>query len=96
VAPICGGDFFSTLLVVAGVLRRRRITVWPLLMQFVIVAITAAVFYGFFRFRIPEEVAIVVLAAGALDAPFERQATRCPNAADALMTLGAPTSPINR
>ncbi len=60
---------------VAGVfVLRRRVAVWPLLMQFVIVTITAAAFYGLIRFRIPAEVAIVVLAAAALDALFHRRA----------------------
>jgi hypothetical protein len=49
------------------VLRRRHIMVWPLVAQFAMVTITAAAFYGLIRFRIPAEVALVVLAAAALD-----------------------------
>lgn len=54
-------------------LRRRGIPAWPLLMQFVTVAITAAVFYGLIRFRIPAEIALVVLAASALDSLLRRR-----------------------
>jgi hypothetical protein len=60
---------------VAGgvVLRRRRVPVWPLAATAVIVTITAAVFYGLVRFRVPAEVAIVVLAAVAVDALLRRR-----------------------
>ena len=51
----------------AVVLRRRRIPITPLVAQFVIVTITAALVYGLVRFRVPAEVSIVVLAAVAAD-----------------------------
>ncbi len=57
-------------------LRRRRVMVWPLLAQFGIVVVTAAVFYGLWRFRIPVEVVLVVLAAVAIDAFARRGARR--------------------
>lgn len=59
---------------VAGgvVLQRRRVPLWPLLGTAVIVTLTAALFYGIVRFRVPAEVAIVVLAATALDAAWTR------------------------
>jgi 4-amino-4-deoxy-L-arabinose transferase-like glycosyltransferase len=53
-------------------LRRRRITVLPLLAPVVVVTICAAAFYGTIRFRSPAEVSIVVLAAVALDALWRR------------------------
>jgi hypothetical protein len=54
---------------VAGtvILRRRRVALTPLLAQFVIVTVTAALVYGLVRFRTPAEVSIVVLAAVAID-----------------------------
>jgi hypothetical protein len=36
-------------------------------MTFVIVTLTAVLFYGLIRFRIPAEIAVVVLAAAAVD-----------------------------
>jgi 4-amino-4-deoxy-L-arabinose transferase-like glycosyltransferase len=62
----------------AVILRRRRTPMWPLAATAVIVTITAAAFYGLVRFRIPAEVAIVVLAAVTIDAlwrHFRRPAT---------------------
>ena len=55
---------------VAGVvaLRRRRVPLWPLLSTFVIVLITLTVFYGIVRFRLPADIAVVVLAGVGLDA----------------------------
>ncbi len=44
-------------------LRRRRRVLWPLLATFVVVAATATLFYGLVRFRVPAEIALVVLAA---------------------------------
>jgi hypothetical protein len=49
------------------VLWRRRTAVWPLLATFVMVTVTAALLYGLTRFRVPAEVAIVVLAAVLID-----------------------------
>lgn len=49
-------------------LRRRGEPIWPMLALVAMVVITAAVFYGAIRFRIPADVAIVACAAVALDA----------------------------
>jgi 4-amino-4-deoxy-L-arabinose transferase-like glycosyltransferase len=59
---------------VAGVviLRRRRVIVFPLIALFVTVSVGVALTYGFTRFRAAAEVAIVLLAAVALDAVFRR------------------------
>lgn len=57
----------------AVVLRRRQVPVWPLAGTVVIVTLTAAAFYGLVRFRIPAEIAIVVLAAVAVDALLARR-----------------------
>lgn len=51
----------------AVVLWRRRMPVWPLLAPFVMVTVTAMLLYGLTRFRVPAEVAIVVLAAVLID-----------------------------
>jgi 4-amino-4-deoxy-L-arabinose transferase-like glycosyltransferase len=51
----------------AVLLRRRRATLWPLLAPVVMVIVTAALFYGFLRFRQPAEISLVVLAGVALD-----------------------------
>jgi 4-amino-4-deoxy-L-arabinose transferase-like glycosyltransferase len=56
----------------AVVLRRRGVPLWPLVGTFVIVTLTAALFYGIVRFRVPAEVAIVVMAAVAFDAVWAR------------------------
>jgi 4-amino-4-deoxy-L-arabinose transferase-like glycosyltransferase len=48
-------------------LRRRRVTLVPLIGQFALVTIVAFVFYGVARFRVPAEVSLVVLASIALD-----------------------------
>lgn len=53
-------------------LRRRRVRLWPLLSQFVIVTITAAVIYGLLRFRIPAEISLIVLAGAGLEGPLAR------------------------
>jgi 4-amino-4-deoxy-L-arabinose transferase-like glycosyltransferase len=49
-------------------LRRRGISVLPFVALAAVVTVTAAVFYGTPRFRVPVDVGIVVLAAVALDA----------------------------
>jgi hypothetical protein len=49
------------------ILRRRRVTLVPLVGQFALVTIVAFVFYGVARFRVPAEVSLVVLASIALD-----------------------------
>lgn len=51
----------------AVILRRRKVMILPLVATFLIVTITAAAFYGLLRFRIPSEIALVVLAAAAFD-----------------------------
>lgn len=59
---------------VAGalVLRRRPLVLWPLLATAVAVTATAALFYGIVRFRVPADVAIVVLVAVAVDRALAR------------------------
>ncbi|MCU1458597.1 MAG: hypothetical protein JWL73_2689 [Actinomycetia bacterium] len=61
--------------IVGAVLLRKRRTypVWPLVSMFVLVSITAVVFYATFRFRIPAEVALVVLAALGIDGLLRRR-----------------------
>ncbi len=55
---------------VAGVLvlRRRRVPVFPLLGPFAVVTLSAAAFYGLLRLRFVADIALVVLAAVAVDA----------------------------
>lgn len=60
----------------AVVLRRRRRSIAPFVATAITVTVTAALFYGIVRFRVPADVAIVVLAAVALDAGIERAALR--------------------
>jgi 4-amino-4-deoxy-L-arabinose transferase-like glycosyltransferase len=60
----------------ALVLRRRRVPTWPLVSQAVVVTLTAALVYGLVRFRVPAEVAIVVLAGVAADELLERRRGR--------------------
>lgn len=66
----------APLAVLGTVALRRRGRTWldllPLLMTFVVVTITAALFYGLVRFRVPAEVALVVLAASGIDALWSR------------------------
>lgn len=57
----------------ATTLRRRRTAVIPLLAPIVIVTVTVAITFGSPRFRAPAEIAIVVLAATALDALANRR-----------------------
>ncbi len=49
-------------------LRRRGVTLVPLLGQFALVTIVAFAFYGIVRFRVPAEVSLIVLASISLDA----------------------------
>ena len=51
-------------------LRRRRRPILPLVAQFAMVAITAVLAYGTVRFRMPADVALVVLVGVTLDAAF--------------------------
>jgi 4-amino-4-deoxy-L-arabinose transferase-like glycosyltransferase len=55
---------------VAGVvaLRRRRIPVYPLLVEFLVVAIAAAISFGLIRYRAAAEVPLLILAAVGIDA----------------------------
>ena len=50
------------------ILRRRREPVYPLVAMVVVTTLTALVTYGSYRFRSESEVALVILAAVALDA----------------------------
>ena len=58
----------------AVVLRHRRVTLLPLVALVVTVTVGAALSYGFTRFRASAEVAIVLLAAVAIDAVLRRRA----------------------
>jgi hypothetical protein len=53
-------------------LRRRRQPILPMLALAAMVTITAVIFYGALRFRVPADVAIVVCAAVAVDAIWSR------------------------
>ncbi|MBI2705398.1 MAG: acyltransferase family protein [Actinobacteria bacterium] len=48
-------------------LWKRRISVWPLVATAVIASLTAMVFYGIARFRLPADIAMSVLGAVAID-----------------------------
>lgn len=48
-----------------NLLRSRGRAVWPLLATAVVATLTSALFYGLLRFRVPAEVALVVLAGVA-------------------------------
>jgi 4-amino-4-deoxy-L-arabinose transferase-like glycosyltransferase len=79
----------------AVVLRRRRVPVWPLASTAVVVLITVVAFYGIVRFRLPLDVAVVVLAAVAIDALVRRVrgGSPAPTASEPAMAprdLGAP------
>jgi 4-amino-4-deoxy-L-arabinose transferase-like glycosyltransferase len=54
------------------VLRRREITIVPFVAAIIAVTVGASLFYGIIRFRVPGDVAAVVLAAVALDAALSR------------------------
>jgi hypothetical protein len=47
--------------------RRREVRLLPLVAMPVLVFIVTTLFYGLTRFRLPAEIAFVVLAAAALD-----------------------------
>jgi hypothetical protein len=53
-------------------LRRRDRPVWPFVAQVVLVAFTAAAFYGLARFRISADVAFVIGAGVALEVAARR------------------------
>jgi 4-amino-4-deoxy-L-arabinose transferase-like glycosyltransferase len=67
-----------TLLAAAGVavLHRRKVPVWPLLAFPVIVFISVGLTFAQTRYRVPAEVAMVLLAAVAVDAGFARFRSR--------------------
>jgi peptidoglycan/LPS O-acetylase OafA/YrhL/4-amino-4-deoxy-L-arabinose transferase-like glycosyltransferase len=48
-------------------LWKRRVPVWPLLATAVIASITAVIFYGIVRFRLPADIAMCVLGAVAVE-----------------------------
>ena len=48
-------------------LRRARIPVWPLLMLAVLVSLSAAMTFGFSRYRLAAEIPLVLLAGAGLD-----------------------------
>jgi peptidoglycan/LPS O-acetylase OafA/YrhL len=75
------GLWVYRLVVVPGVvglvlLRRRRTTVWPLVMVLVMVTVTAAAVYGHVRFRTTGDLVLAVGAAVALDAAWSALAGR--------------------
>jgi 4-amino-4-deoxy-L-arabinose transferase-like glycosyltransferase len=78
---------------VAGgvVLWRRKVPVWPLASTVVVVLVTVAAFYGIVRFRLPADVAAVVLAAVALDALWRRVRPAVPATPD--LASGPPAGP---
>jgi 4-amino-4-deoxy-L-arabinose transferase-like glycosyltransferase len=56
----------------AVVVRRRRILLYPLLAEFVIVAVSAATTFGQIRYRAGAEVPLLILASVAVDALWRR------------------------
>ena len=54
------------------VLRRRRVSLLPLVAMVLLVTATAATAYGGVRFRIPAEVAMIAAAGVAIDAGISR------------------------
>ena len=81
----------------AVVLRRRRVPVWPLVSTALVVSVTVVVFYGIVRFRLPADVAAVVLAGVAVDALIRRLrhegADPAPPATDHLDPAGDAATP---
>jgi len=57
----------------AVLLRRHGRMVLPLVMTAAVITVTAVAFYGLVRFRIPAEIAVVVLSAAALDGLWRRR-----------------------
>jgi 4-amino-4-deoxy-L-arabinose transferase-like glycosyltransferase len=57
-------------------LGKRKVPLWPLISMVVLVTITAALSYGVTRFRTPAEVALVVLAAVAIDSALGARPSR--------------------
>ncbi|HVM09506.1 MAG TPA: glycosyltransferase family 39 protein [Acidimicrobiales bacterium] len=61
-----------TAVVGAFLLRRQRVPLWPYLSTIVVVTVTAVYAYGVIRFRVPAEVALVVLGGVAVGRGAER------------------------
>jgi hypothetical protein len=57
------------------IIRRREQSILPMLALAAVVTVTAVIFYGAIRFRVPADVAIVVCAAVALDAGWSKLRT---------------------
>jgi hypothetical protein len=57
------------------IIRRREQSILPMLALAAMVTVTAVIFYGAIRFRVPADVAIVVCAAVALDAAWSKLRT---------------------
>jgi 4-amino-4-deoxy-L-arabinose transferase-like glycosyltransferase len=57
------------------IIRRREQPILPMLALAAMVTVTAVIFYGAIRFRVPADVAIVVCAAVALDAAWSKLRT---------------------
>jgi hypothetical protein len=55
-------------------LHRRQITLIPVLSTLVVVAFAAAATFGLTRYRVPVDVALVVLAGVGIDALLKRRA----------------------
>ena len=66
----------------AVVLRRRRVPLWPLLSLVALSFLITVSSYGNVRFRAPAEIAIVVLAAVAVDQVLARRGGRAATASD--------------
>ena len=62
-------------------LRRRRVPVWAVTAPLVVVTVASLLTYGSVRFRHTAELALVVLAAVAIDALLRRRAEREPRPA---------------
>ena len=60
----------------AVLLKRRRVLLYPLLVEFVIVAISAATTFGLIRYRAAAEVPLLILSAVALDRVWKWWSTR--------------------
>lgn len=77
-------------LAAAGVvtLRRRAVSLLPLLAPLLLVTLVAAAFYGLIRFRVPADPPIVVLAAVGIDAALVHFRSRTPACGDLLQHGG--------
>lgn len=59
-------------------LRRRRIPLYPLLVQFALAAFVAGLTFGITRYRAGAEVALVVMAASGVELVIEEVSRRLP------------------